>query len=147
MTTTDRAAEIIERATRGAHTTDGHPMKMSDHTAQIIAEALADDGALVRDQWEYAAIELRPNGPFHDDPDSYSWSAPRWWHPTEQDALDDLKTEFMQWRYGTSIAARIIRRPKPHAPEVARHLYPNPHCEGDENRAARQPLEDKNAAY
>lgn len=32
MTNTDRAAEIIERATRGAHTTDGHPMKMSDHT-------------------------------------------------------------------------------------------------------------------
>lgn len=124
--TVDRAAEIIERATRGAHTTDGHPMKMSDHTAQIIAEALADDGALVGDQWEYAAIELRPNGPFHGNPDGYSWSGPRWWHPTEQDALDDLKTEFMQWRYGTSVAARIIRRPKPHAPELVRTLHPNP---------------------
>ena len=125
----DRAAEIIARATRGAHTTDGHPMKMSDHTAQIIAEALADDGALVGNQWEYAAIELRPN-PFHDDPDGHYWSEPQWWHLTEQGALDDLKTEFMQWSYGTSIDARIIRRPKPHTPEVARHLYPNPYREG-----------------
>ena len=132
MTNIDRAAEIIERATRGAHTTDGHPMKMSDHTAQIIAEALADDGALVSDQWEYAAIELRPNGPFHDDPDGYYWTGPLWWHPTEQDALDDLKTEFMQWRYGSSLAARIIRRPKPHAPEVVRTLYPNPHIKDDQ---------------
>ena len=131
-TTVDRAAEIISLATRGAHTTDGHPLKMSDHTAQIIAEALADDGALVSDQWEYAAVELRPNGPFHDDPDGRYWSEPQWWHPTEQDALDDLKTEFMQWRYGTSIAARIIRRPKPHAPELARHLYPNPHLKEKE---------------
>ena len=49
MTNIDRAAEIIERATRGAHTTDGHPMKMSDHTAQIIAEALADEGMLTPD--------------------------------------------------------------------------------------------------
>ena len=130
MSSIDRAAEIISLAARGAHTTDGHILKMRDHTAHIIAEALADDGALVNDQWEYAAIELCPNGPFHDDPDGYSWSAPRWWHPTEQDALDDLKTEFMQWRYGTSIVARIIRRPKPHTPEVARHLYPNPHREG-----------------
>lgn len=48
-TTVDRAAEIIERATRGAHTTGGHPMKMSDHTAQIIAEALADEGMLTPD--------------------------------------------------------------------------------------------------
>ena len=127
MSSIDRAAEIIESAARGAHTTDGHPMKMSDHTAQIIAEALADDGALVSDQWEYAAIELCPNGPFHDDPDGYTWSEPRWWHPTEQDALDDLKTEFMQWRYGTSVAARIIRRPKPHAPELVRTLHPNPY--------------------
>ena len=130
--TVDRAAEIISLATRGAHTTDGHPMKMSDHTAQIIAEALADDGALVSDQWEYAAIELRPNGPFHDDPDGYYWTGPLWWHPTEQDALDDLKTEFMQWRYGSSLAARIIRRPKPHAPEVVRTLYPNPHIKDDQ---------------
>lgn len=125
------AAGIIERATRGAHTTDGHPMKMGDHTAQIIAEALADDGALVGNQWEYAAIELRPN-PFHDDPDGHYWSEPQWWHPTEQDALDDLKTEFMQWRYGTSIAARIIRRPKPHAPELVRTLHPNPHRKDDQ---------------
>ena len=130
-TTVDRAAEIISLATRGANTTDGHPMKMSDHTAQIIAEALADDGVLVSDQWEYAAIELRPNGPFHDDPDGYYWSEPRWWHPTEQDALDDLKTEFMHWRYVNS-SARIIRRPKPHAPELARHLYPNPHLKEKE---------------
>lgn len=49
MTNIARAAEIIERATRGAHTTDGHPMKMSDHTAQIIAEALADEGLLTHD--------------------------------------------------------------------------------------------------
>ena len=130
MTNSDRAAEIIERATRGAHTADGHILKMRDHTAHIIAEALADDGALVNDQWEYAAIELCPNGPFHDDPDGHYWSEPQWWHLTEQDALDDLKTEFMQWRYGTSIAARIIRRTKPHAPELARHLYPNPYREG-----------------
>ena len=126
MTNIVRAAEIIERATRGAHTTDGHPMKMSDHTAQIIAEALADDGVLVNDQWEYAAIELRTS-PFHEGPDGCYWSEPQWWHPTEQDALDDLKTEFMQWRYGTSVAARIIRRPKPHAPELVRTLHPNPY--------------------
>ena len=126
MTNIGRAAGIIERATRGAHTTDGHPMKVSDHTAQIIAEALADDGVLVNDQWEYAATELRPN-PFHDGPDGCYWSEPQWWHPTEQDALDDLKTEFMQWRYGTSVAARIIRRPKPHAPELVRTLHPNPY--------------------
>ena len=49
MTNIDRAAEIIERATRGAHTTEGHPMKMSDHTAQIIAEALAGEGLLMPD--------------------------------------------------------------------------------------------------
>ena len=49
MTNIDRAAEIIERATRGAHTTDGHVMKMSDHTAQIIAEALVDEGLLMPD--------------------------------------------------------------------------------------------------
>ena len=79
------------------------------------------------EQWEYAAIELRPNGPFHDDPDGYYWSEPRWWHPTEGEALDDLKTEFMHWLYGTSIAARIIRRPKPRAPELVRTLHPNPH--------------------
>lgn len=132
MTIIDRAARIVSLATRGALTTDGHPMKMGDHTAQIIAEALADDGVLVGDQWEYAAIELRPNGPFHDDPDGYCWSGPRWWHPTEQHALDDLKTEFMQWTYGSSLAARIIRRPKPHAPEVSRHLYPNPHLKEKE---------------
>ena len=132
MTIIDRAARIVSLATRGALTTDGHPMKMGDHTAQIIAEALADDGALVSDQWEYAAIELRPNGPFHDYPDGYYWTGPLWWHPTEQDALDDLKTEFMQWRYGSSLAARIIRRPKPHAPEVVRTLYPNPHIKDDQ---------------
>ena len=50
MTTNiDRAAEIISLATRGAHTTDGHPMKMSDHTAQIIAKALAKAGLLMPD--------------------------------------------------------------------------------------------------
>ena len=130
MTNIVRAAEIIERATRGAHTTDGRPMKMSDHTARIIAEALADDGALVGDQWEYAAIELRTS-PFHEGPDGCYWSEPQWWHPTEQDALDDLKTEFMQWRYGTSVAARIIRRPKPHAPELVRTLHPNPYRKDD----------------
>ena len=130
MTNIDRAAEIIELAARGAHTADGHILKMSDHTAQIIAEALADDGALVSGQWEYAAIELCPNGPFHDDPDGYYWSGPRWWHPTEQGALDDLKTEFMEWTYGSSLAAHIIRRPKPHAPELVRNLYPNPYSEG-----------------
>ena len=42
----DHAAEIISLATRGAHTTDGRPMKMRDHTAQVIAEALADEGML-----------------------------------------------------------------------------------------------------
>ena len=49
MTNIARAAEIIARATRGAHTTDGHLIKMSDHTAQIIAEALADEGLLSPD--------------------------------------------------------------------------------------------------
>ena len=49
MSHIDRAAELIERATRGAHTTDGHLMKMSYHTARIIAEALADDGMLMPD--------------------------------------------------------------------------------------------------
>ena len=49
MTNMYRAAEIIERATRGAHTADGHPMKMSDRTAQIIAEALACEGLLMPD--------------------------------------------------------------------------------------------------
>ena len=53
MTNIDRAAEIIERATRGAHTTDGHPMKMSDHTAQVIAEALADAGLLAPNGMAY----------------------------------------------------------------------------------------------
>lgn len=48
MTTNiDRVAEIIKLATRGAHTTAGHPMKISDHTARIIAEALADEGMLM----------------------------------------------------------------------------------------------------
>lgn len=83
------------------------------------------------EQWEYAVIELRPD-PFHDGPDGYYWSAPQWWHPTEQDALDDLKTEFMQWRYGTAVAARIIRRPKPHDPELVRTLHPNPHPKENE---------------
>lgn len=46
MTDIDRAAEIIALATRGALTADGHPMKMSDLTAQVIAESLADDGLL-----------------------------------------------------------------------------------------------------
>ena len=63
MTNIDRAAEIISLATRGAHTTDGHPMKMSDHTAQIIAEALADAGLLapepqiIRTREELAALD------------------------------------------------------------------------------------------
>ena len=33
MTIIDRAARIVSLATRGALTTDGHPMKMGDHTA------------------------------------------------------------------------------------------------------------------
>lgn len=49
MTNIERAAEVIERATRGAHTTGGHPMKMSDRAAQIIAESLADEGMLTPD--------------------------------------------------------------------------------------------------
>ena len=54
----DRAAEIIECATRGAHTTDGHPMKMSGRTARIIAEALADDGMLMPDD-AWARVQER----------------------------------------------------------------------------------------
>ena len=49
MSSIDRAAEIISLAARGAHTTDGHILKMRDHTAHIIAEALADEGSLMPD--------------------------------------------------------------------------------------------------
>ena len=58
MSHIDHAAAIIERATRGAHTTDGHHMRMSYHTARIIAEALADDGMLMPDD-AWARVQER----------------------------------------------------------------------------------------
>ena len=81
MTNIDRAAQIISLATRGAHTTDGHPMKMSGHTAQIIAEALADEGMLLPDLPEPDGCDA-DGLPYWGEGD---YSTALTWHPCDRD--------------------------------------------------------------
>lgn len=47
MSIMKRATRIIEIATRGARTIDGHPLKISADTARNIAEALDDEGLIM----------------------------------------------------------------------------------------------------
>ena len=110
MTNIDRAAEIIERATRGTRTTDGHPMKMSDHTAQIIAEALADDGMLTPDLPE-------PDG--HDADGLPYWGEGDYntaltWHPCDRFIPRDerpllIHSPISPWMHPDELEAEALR--------------------------------------
>ena len=110
MTNIDHAAEIIERATRGAHTTDGHPMKMSDHTAQIIAEALADDRMLMPDLPE-------PDG--HDADGLPYWGEGDYntaltWHPCDRDVPRHerpllIHCPFAAWMHPDELETEALR--------------------------------------
>ena len=110
MNNLDRAAEIIERATRGAHTTDGHPMKMSDHTAQIIAEALADDGMLMPDLPEPDGCDA-DGLPYWGEGD---YSTALTWHPCDRDVPRDerpllIHSPFAAWMPSDEIETEALR--------------------------------------
>ena len=110
MTNIARAAEIIESATRGAHTTDGHPMKMSDHTAQIIAEALVDEGLLMPGLPE-------PDG--HDADRLPYWGEGDYntaltWHPCDRDVPRDerqplIHSPISPWMHPDELEAEALR--------------------------------------
>ena len=110
MTNIDRAAEIIKLAARGAHTTDGHPMKMSDHTAQIIAEALADEGMLMPDLPE-------PDGrdadglPYWGEGD---YNTALTWHPCDRDVPRNerpllIHSPISPWMHPDELEAEALR--------------------------------------
>lgn len=110
MTNIDHAADIIERATRGAHTTDGHHMKMSDHTAQIIAEALADEGILLPDLPE-------PDGrdadglPYWGEGD---YNTALTWHPCDRDVPRSqrpllIHSPISPWMHPDALEAEALR--------------------------------------
>ena len=110
MNNLDRAAEIIERATRGAHATDGHPMKMSDHTAQIIAEALADDGMLMPDLPEPDGCDA-DGLPYWGEGD---YSTALTWHPCDRDVPRDerpllIHSPFAAWMPSDEIETEALR--------------------------------------
>ena len=110
MTNIARAAEIIERATRGANTTDGHLIKMSDRTAQIIAEALADDGLLMPDLPE-------PDG--HDADRLPYWGEGDYntaltWHPCDRDVPRSqrpllIHSPISPWMHPDELEAEALR--------------------------------------
>lgn len=110
MTTIDHAADIIERATRGAHTTDGHPMKMSGHTAQIIADALADEGILLPDLPEPDGCDA-DGLPYWGEGD-YNTSLT--WHPCDRNVPRDerpllIHSPISPWMHPDQLEAEALR--------------------------------------
>ena len=110
MTNIDRAAEIISLATRGAHTTDGHPMKMSDHTAQIIAASLADAGLLMPDLPEPDGCDA-DGLPYWGEGD---YNTALTWHPCDRDVPRDerpllIHSPISPWMHPDELEAEGLR--------------------------------------